>query len=69
MTIKMGEGGYEIKGWEKAKTLVGKKAGKRAASAPRGGRPAWQDGGGKSQWQGLVRHMEKESLLPGIVFR
>ena len=68
VTIKSGEGGYEVKGWEKAKALVGKKAGKRAASAPRGGRPAWQDGGGKSQWQSLVRHMEKEELLPGIVF-
>jgi antiviral helicase SKI2 len=51
VTIKMGEGGFEVKGWEKAKMLVGKKAGKRAASAPRGGRPAWQDGGGKTQWQ------------------
>ena len=69
--VKVGEGRFEVKGWEMGKDKVGKKGGRKVegrAREGRGGRPAWQEGGGKGQWQGLVRHMEKEELLPGIVF-
>ena len=80
VTVMEKEGVFDEKGWKEAYNIIhGKKDGKKKSSdsSSRGGggggarggqRPEWQNAGGKSQWCTLVRKLENEELLPGIVF-
>ena len=78
--IKEGNSGFFDKGYQQATAALrpkdksksdGGKQKKKAAPKPTGRGPqnmAWQAQGGKSQWMSLVRFLEREDLLPTVVF-